>query len=133
MLRFLRALFAGGAATATDLAILSVLVSLLHVDPRAANVPALVAGGVVQFFANRRFVFRADGRGLARQASLFVVVETIALALNGLLFEHAMRLLPAQAGLYALVRIVTSHLVFVTWSYPLWHLVFRVPRTDRAV
>ena len=133
MLRYLRALLAGAAATTTDLATLAVLVSLLHVDPRVANVPALVAGGVVQFFANRRFVFRSDGRGLARQAALFVVVEAIALALSGLLYEHAMRLLPSQPGLYLLVRIVTSHVVFVTWSYPLWHFVFRVPRTDPAV
>ncbi len=133
MLRFLRALVAGGAATAVDLATLAVLVSLLHLDPRIANVPALVAGGTVQFFANRSFVFRADRQGLARQAILFLVVETVALVLNGLLYDAAMRLVPAQAGLYALVRLATSNVVFVAWSYPLWRFVFRMPSPRHAV
>lgn len=133
MLRFLRALLAGGAATAVDLATLAVLVSLFHLDPRVANVPALVAGGAVQFFANRGFVFRADKEGLARQALLFVIVETVALALNGVLYDGAMRLVPPQPGLYALVRLATSNLVFVSWSYPLWRFVFRTPAPRHAV
>lgn len=133
MLRFLRALVAGGAATAVDLATLALLVSVLDLDPRVANVPALMAGGAVQFLANRRFVFRAQGGGLARQAALFVVVETVALALNGVLYDAAMRLVPPQPGLYALVRLATSNVVFLAWSYPLWRFVFRTPTPRHAV
>src|SRR6476661_5965847 len=123
MLRFLRSLLAGGVATFADLATLFVLVSLLHVEPRAANVPALVVGGAVQFFANRHFVFDAKAGALARQAILFLIVESIALLLNGLLFDRAMHLL--SEGLYAPARLVTSNLVFVFFSYPLWRFVFR--------
>jgi putative flippase GtrA len=127
MLRFVRSLLAGGLATAADLATLFVLVSLLHLPPREANVPALLAGAAVQFFANRHFVFRARDGSLARQAMLFVVVETMALLLNGILYDRAMRLV--APALYAVVRLVTSNVVYVGFSYPLWRFVFRANRT----
>lgn len=127
MLRFLRSLLAGGVATIADLATLTLLVSLLHVAPRVASVPALAVGGAVQFFANRHFVFDAKSGALARQAVLFVIVETVALLLNGVLYDHAMRVAPP--GLYVLVRLVTSNLVFVAFSYPLWRFVFGTNRS----
>lgn len=129
MLRFLRSLFAGGMATLADLASLALLVSVFQFEPRAANVPSLLAGAAVQFFANRHFVFRAREGSLARQALLFVVVEAIALLLNGALFDHAMRVAPAS--LYAIVRLVTSNVVFLGFSYPLWRFVFRTNRTTK--
>lgn len=133
-LRVLRALLAGGAATLADLAVLAVLVSLVGVAPRVASIPALVVGGVVNFLGNRHFAFRAAKGSLARQAALYTVVELAALAANGILFDVVMRLLPAQlAWAYVPVRLVTSHLVFLAWSYPLWRLVFRVPREAQAV
>ncbi len=125
LFRFLRSLLAGGAATLVDLGVLAILVSGFGLSPRIANVPALVAGGVVAFFGNRHFAFRATGGKVSEQAALFAVVEIIALALNGLLFDAAVRALPGHTDLYALVRLVTSHVVFVAWSYPLWRLVFR--------
>ena len=114
------------AATASDLATLAVCVSVLHVDPRIASLPALVAGGVVNFVGNRHFAFRAEHGHLARQAMGYVVVEIVALALNGLLYDTALRTVPGASHAYWLVRLVTSHLVFLAWSYPLWRLVFRV-------
>lgn len=125
MLRFLRAVIAGSAATLADLAVLSLLVSGLHFDPRAANVPALAFGGVVNFLGNRHFAFRARDGSLAKQAAGYGAVELVALGLNGVLFDLAMRLLHGHAGWYAPARLVTSHLVFLLWSYPLWRLVFR--------
>src|SRR5215510_3321288 len=83
MLRFLRSLLAGGVATFVDLAALSLLVSVVGLAPREANLPALLAGAAVQFFANRHFVFRAREGSIAKQALLFVVVEAAALLLNG--------------------------------------------------
>ena len=127
MLRFLRSLLAGGLATAVDLGTLALFVSVLHVAPRDANVPALLAGAAVQFFANRHFVFRAREGSIAKQALLFFVVEAGALLLNGLLYDQAMRLVPES--LYAVVRLVTSNLVYVAFSYPLWRFVFRTNRT----
>lgn len=133
MLRFLRALLAGAAATLVDLAVLAVLVSVFGLDPRTANVPALLAGGAAQFFANRGFVFRATGGGLARQALSFALVEGVALALNGVLFDASIRLVPPAPFAYAIVRLVTSHVVFVAWSFPLWRFVFRRPSPAHAV
>ena len=133
-LRILRALLAGGAATLADVAVLAVLVSLVGLAPRMASVPALLVGGLVNFVGNRHFAFRAARGSLARQAVLYAIVELAALAANGVLFDVVMRLLPPSlAWAYVPVRLVTSHLVFLAWSYPLWRLVFRVPRVAEAV
>ena len=128
ILRFLRAGAAGLAATAVDLAVLALLVQVVHLDPRAASIPALIAGGVANFVGNRHFAFRAQSGPLARQAVLYTLVEVIALALNGVLYDAVLRTTPVTASAYVLVRIVTSHLVFLCWSYPLWRRVFTVPR-----
>ena len=133
-LRVLRALLAGGAATLADIAVLALLVSLVGLSPRVASIPALAVGGVVNFLGNRHFAFRASRGSLARQAVLYALVELAALAANGILFDVVMRLLPhGLAWAYVPVRLVTSHLVFLAWSYPLWRLVFRVPQEAQAV
>jgi putative flippase GtrA len=133
-LRILRAFLAGAAATLADVAVLAVLVSLFGLSPRVANIPALVVGGIVNFLGNRHFAFRATSGSLAKQAALYTIVELAALAANGILFDVVMRLLPANlAWAYVPVRLVTSHVVFLAWSYPLWRFVFRVPRTAQAV
>jgi putative flippase GtrA len=124
--QLLRAGIAGLAATGSDLATLAVLVSVLHVDPRLASLPALVVGGVVNFVGNRHFAFRAKDGHLGKQAAGYVAVEVVALALNGLLYDTVLRAVPGAAHVYWLVRLATSHLVFLAWSYPLWRLVFRV-------
>jgi putative flippase GtrA len=133
VVRLLRAGAAGLAATAVDLGVLALLVSGLHVDARLASIPALIAGGVANFVGNRHFAFRGDGaeRGdLARQALGYTLVEVIALALNGILYDTTLRLFPAATSAYWAVRLVTSHLVFLAWSYPLWRRVFRAPQTQ---
>jgi putative flippase GtrA len=138
--RIVRSFLAGGAATFTDLAVMAVLVSGFGLSPRLANVPALIAGGVVNFLANRHFAFRAARGSLVKQAALYTLVELVALALNGVLFDVAMRLPFVVPGWYVPVRLVTSHIVFLGWSYPLWRFVFktperappRAPRTSRA-
>jgi putative flippase GtrA len=122
--RFLRAGVAGLAATGVDLGVLALLVSGFHVDPRVASLPALVLGGVANFVGNRHFAFRAQGGSLPRQALLYTLVEVAALTMNGVLYDLALRLIPNAPHAYVLVRIVTSHLVFLCWSYPLWRRVF---------
>jgi putative flippase GtrA len=123
----LRAGAAGVAATAVDVATLAVLVSALHWDARAASIPALVAGGIANFLGNRHFVFRAARGALAQQAVGYTVIELVALALNALLYDAALRAFPAAAHAYWAVRLATSHVVFLAWSYPLWRRVFAVP------
>jgi len=120
-----RAGAAGVFATAIDLATLTFLVSGLHASPHAANVPALVAGGVANFAGNRWFAFRAHREPIARQVVGYTAVELVALALNGWLFELALRLFPQATHAYWALRLATSHIVFLLWSYPLWCFVFR--------
>lgn len=126
--RLIRAAIAGAAATLVDLGVLALLISALHVDPRAANIPALLAGGIANFIGNRHFAFRAANGSLARQAVLYTVVEVIALALNGVLYDTVLRYAPHLP--YWLVRLVTSHVVFLCWSYPLWRGVFKGPKLE---
>jgi putative flippase GtrA len=125
--QLLRAGVAGVAATASDLVTLALLVSVFHVDARLASVPALVVGGVVNFLGNRHYAFRAGRGDAGKQAAGYTAVEVVALALNGLLYDTVMRLVPAARPLYWLVRLITSHAVFLGWSYPLWRRVFAVP------
>jgi putative flippase GtrA len=128
LLELLRAGAAGIAATAVDLATLALLVSVFHVDARIASLPALVCGGIANFVGNRHFAFRAREGSLAKQALGYTVVELIALALNGVLYDTVLRTVPNAAHAYWAVRLVTSHVVFLCWSYPLWRRVFAVRR-----
>jgi putative flippase GtrA len=127
----LRAGAAGIFATGVDLATLSLLVSGFHVSPHVANVPALVFGGVANFVGNKYFAFRARG-GIVRHAVGYTLVEVVALALNGWLFELALRLFPHATNAYWALRLATSHIVFLLWSYPLWCVVFRSARPARS-
>jgi putative flippase GtrA len=108
-----------------DLAVLAVLVTGFHVGARVASLPALLAGGVANFVGNRQ-------GSLARQVVLYTLVEVIALALNGVLYDTALRTWPGVVHEYWLVRLATSHLVFLLWSYPLWRRVFAVKAAERA-
>ena len=89
-----RSMVATSAATVTDLATLTLLVSLAHVSPRVASVPALLCAAVVSFVANRRFAFRVRGpENVQRQALVFAGVQTMTIALNALTFDLVMRAL----------------------------------------
>lgn len=125
-MRFLRSLLAGGAATLVDVGALAWLVAL-GVNARVANVPALILGAIVSFLANRSFAFQAKG-DVARHAVGFSIVEIIAFALNALLYDVAVRLVPIHP---VVDRLVTTNIVYLAWSYPLWRLVFR-PRVLHA-
>ncbi len=131
-LQLLRAGIAGIAATASDVATLALLVSVLHVDARLANVPALVVGGVVNFLGNRHFAVRAQAGHVGKQAAGYAAVEVVALAMNGLLYDAVLRIVPGARSLYWLVRLATSHAVFLGWSYPRWGRVFRVQQLTDA-
>jgi putative flippase GtrA len=130
--QLLRAGIAGIAATAADLLTLTLLVSVAHVHARAASIPALVVGGIVNFLGNRHYAFRARAGNVGKQAVGYTAVELVALALNGLLYDTVLRALPAAVNVYWLVRLCTSNAVFLGWSYPLWQRVFRVRLGGRA-
>jgi putative flippase GtrA len=124
MLELIRAGLAGIAATAVDLATLTAMVSLFGASPRVASIPALLAGGTVNFIGNRHYAFRAVDGPVAKQALGYTAVELIALALNGLLYDAVLRAVPSAAHVYWLVRLVTTNAVFLLWSFPLWRRVF---------
>jgi putative flippase GtrA len=120
-----RSTLVGGAATAADLLVLFVCMQALGWSPRAANTPALIAGGLVNFHGNRTFAFRATEGRLERQATLFVLAELVTLGLNGVLFDFVVRALPAGAMPAMVARLVVQNVVFLGWSYPIWRRVFR--------
>lgn len=120
----LRSFVAGAAATIADLMVLTLGVTVLGLSPRVASLPALVAGGVVNFFGNRHFAFRARNGSLKRQATLYAVTEIVALALNGILYDAIVRMVHPHAMGAIVVRLITTHVVFVAFSYPIWRKVF---------
>ena len=128
--RFITSLGVGGVATLVDLLALALLVEAFGLSANQANVPALLAGAAVQFIGCRHLVFRAGEGQLSKQVLGFVGVEIATLALNGLLFHALLVLTPLP---YVLVRVIGTFLVYVSFSYPMWHLVFAErPRTSRG-
>jgi putative flippase GtrA len=121
-----KSMLAGGAATVVDLGALALMVSVLGIAPRVASIPALALAGTVSFAGNRHFAFRAAGGDPARQAKLFVLVHLATLALNAMLFDLAMRGLGEHVPYWAL-RMVVSNVVYLSWSFPMFRRVFRVP------
>ena len=117
---------AGLAATAADMATLTALVEFAHWHARSANIPALLVGGVVNFVGNRTYAFHARAGSATKQAIGYSAVEGVALGLNGVLYEAVLRLFPSSESLFWLVRLLTTCVVFLAWSYPLWRRVFRV-------
>ncbi len=127
---FLRSLLAGALASLADFSVVGALVGLLHLSPIVANVPALLVGAVAQFFGNRYFVFKAKAGNLKRQALLFVATGAVALAFNAVLYHVAVTSetfnVVAHGTLGAIVaRFITTNIVFVLWSYPIWRWIFR--------
>ena len=115
---------ATSAATVTDLTALTLLVSVAHVAPRVASVPALLLAGAVSFVTNRRFAFGVRGAGgLHRQALAFAAVQAVTVALNALGFDLAMRALGATPY-YWVVRLVVSNVVYLSWSFPMFRRIF---------
>lgn len=122
---FARSALTGGAATLVDLGVVAFAVGILRVPAAAANVPALLAGAVVQFVGNRRFAFRAQGGDVRRQAALFALSEAVTLLLNGLLYHLVATHFTLGTASAVVARAVTTNLVFVLWSYPVWSRIFQ--------
>jgi putative flippase GtrA len=125
---FLRSALTGGAATLADLAVIALAVGVLHVRPAVANVPALLVGAVIQFFGNRSFAFRAQGGPVHRQAALFALTEAVTLLLNGALYHVVATHLALSTAGAVVARAITTNVVFVGWSYPVWKRVFAPAR-----
>jgi hypothetical protein len=66
---------------------------------------------------------------MGRELLLFTAVQAGGLVLTGLLFDLVLRFMPTLALYYVLVRLVTTNLVWLFYSFPLWHWVFRAPKS----
>lgn len=101
---------------------------------RWAIVPAFVSGVVVQFFGNQRFTFRAHLTAspgvLRRQVLRFIFVEMGTLAITAFVY-NAFR---EWAGIdYRIARLLSATVVYLGFSLPMWHWVFRQPGGDARV
>lgn len=129
---FVRSVLTGAAATVVDLAVLAVAIGLIGLSARAANLPALLAGAVIQFVGSRHYAFDAAHGSLRRQLMWFTLVEVGALALNALGYDLVAQLAPLDALGAVIVRLGVSSIVFVGFSYPLWRRVFKVDHNGRS-
>lgn len=125
--RLVRSGGAGALAAGTDLATLTLLVQLAGVSPRAASVPALVLGAIVMFFGQKYLAFQSSGKPSLRELLLFALVQLGGFALTAFLFDLLLRLVPLSAVHYLVSRLLVTNVVWLAYSFPLWHFVFRKP------
>lgn len=123
--RLVRSGMAGIVATLADLAVLTGLTELAGTSPGVASVPALVVGGLLMFFGQKYFAFQASGAPRPRELVEFALVQAGGLVLTGFLYDSALRIVPSLSEHYVVVRLVTTNIVWLAYSFPLWHLVFR--------
>lgn len=121
---FSRGAAVGLAATAVDLALLTLLLHA-HVPLRAASPLALAAGVAVQFLGSRAVTFRARSGRWWPQVLGFTAVEALSFVANVALTELASS---ASHLSPALVRVPVTSLVYFAVSLPLWSWVFRPAR-----
>jgi putative flippase GtrA len=131
VLRLARSGGAGIVATLADLALLRGLAAL-GVAPRVASVPALTLGTLVMFFAQKYFVFESKGRPARREILLFTLVQAGGYALTLFLYDSALRLSPWFESHYLVARLVVTNVVWLGYSFPLWHWVFRPRAVDKS-
>ena len=125
LFRLVRSGAAGLVATLADLGVLTGLTELAGTSPRVASVPALLVGGIVMFFGQKYFAFQSGGAPRTRELALFVLVQAGGLALTGLLYDAVLRFIPSLTAHYVVVRLVVTNAVWLGYSFPLWHVVFR--------
>lgn len=130
MLRAVRSGFAGLLATLADLATLALLVQGAGLDPRLASVPALLVGNLAMFFAQRSIAFRARGGSMRTELVRFALVQLGGFALTAVLYDLALKLVPGAKDAYVLTRLVVTNLVWLGYSFPLWHWVFRAEKRE---
>lgn len=112
----------GIAATAVDLALLTLFLHAAHLPLRVASPLALAAGVAVQFLGSRAVTFRARGGRWWPQVMGFAAVEALSFVANVALTELASGALHLSP---AVVRVPVTSLVYFAISLPLWSWVFR--------
>jgi putative flippase GtrA len=118
-----RSAVVGLLATASDLGSLLLLIHGVGLTKRAANVPSLLPGLLIQFVGNKLFAFDDRSREIVRQGSRFFLIELVAFGLNVLLFDMLVTLTPIHE---ILARLLGTNIVYLGFSFPMWSFfVFR--------
>jgi putative flippase GtrA len=130
--RFLRNVLTGGIATAVYFGAYLPLYHWAGLPQWAADNAGLALGAAVQFIGARYFVFRARQGALHKQLTGFVLAEAATLLMNMAALFGARQLLPEAVGTSDWLVLATSFVVFAGFSYPIWHLVFRVKRHEKT-
>jgi putative flippase GtrA len=131
--RLLRSGGAGALAAGTDLATLTVLCELCGVSPRAASVPALTLGTIAMFFAQKYLAFQSRATPSGRELVLFALVQAGGYGLTLVGYDAALQFVPWLAGHYVIARMIVTNLVWLAYSFPLWHCVFRPHAVDKPL
>lgn len=133
LLRLVRSGGAGAVATVADLLALTILKEGFGVPPEVASVPALTLGTVIMFFGQKHFVFQSRGGSVTRELVLFGLVQAGGYVLTLWGYAAALRFFPWLAVHYVVARLVVTNLVWVGYSFPLWHWVFRARAVDKPL
>jgi putative flippase GtrA len=121
-----RSALSSAAATASDFALVVLLV-WLGTSPPLATFVGCVLGGVVNFTVNRVWAFGSDAP-TGRQALRYLIVTAGSALFNAALVAAAL-LIPGAP--YVLVWWVVRVVVFAGWNYPL-HRDWVFLRSSRA-
>jgi len=131
-LRLARSGGAGALAAGADLLTLTVLSELFAVEPRIASAPALTLGTIVMFFGQKYLAFRSSGRPSTRELVLFALVQAGGYGITLAAYDCALRFVPWFEVHYVLARLIVTNLVWLGYSFPLWHWVFRPRAVDKT-
>jgi putative flippase GtrA len=131
LLRLVRSGGAGAVATLADLLALTIMKEGFGIPPEVASVPALTLGTLIMFFAQKHFVFQSKGGSVARELVLFGAVQAGGYVITLAGYDAALRFVPWLAAHYVVARLVVTNLVWLTYSFPLWHWVFRTRAMDK--
>lgn len=105
----------GMVTTATDLAVLVMLVELVAMSSPVAAFIAAAVGAVVNFGLNKYLAFRDKTPITIEQVVRFAAVA----AATGLLMALAMKVIAVELGVpYLVARVLGGIGVFVAWTYP---------------
>ncbi|MBI1170604.1 GtrA family protein [bacterium] len=107
-------LISGGAAFATDAAVLEALIRLTHWSPLVCRLIAIPSAMLVGWQMHRRFTFAVRTPATLREFLTFATVGWSASAVNYGIFAGLLLLFP---GLAPVVALTLSSAVAMVWSY----------------
>lgn len=101
MKRFIKFLFAGGTAAASNLLFFYILLNIVEVWYLLSSVVSFLLSVVVGFFLQKYITFKDDSKtSLRKQAIIFLIISLINLGINVLLmllFVEVFRIMPLFA------------------------------------